>query len=333
MAKAAKSGKKPGAKKRVSRKAAPKRPRVDRGRGARGVPAVAASAGARRPARLISFDEVGTSPESTPSNPQYGLRILAEGDSWFSMGAIPSTNLLAELRFAQDTIIVNAAYPGDTIRHMSEISDNLPLRRMLVQKNFAYDWDLILLSGGGNDLIDAASSLIVPPAAGGGADPRSCVDATRLALLVADVQAGYRHIAALRAASERPANRNVPIVTHIYDFPTPRDSPAKFVGIPVRGPWLYRALERAGIADPALRQGICDYLLTALGNGIAALTGPADPIANFHIVATRGLLVRAAQGATGSSGDWQNEIHPNATGYRKLGAQIAPAIEALRVPA
>lgn len=328
MAKAAKSERKPPQKGRV-RKAPAKRPRATRVRGAAAAPV---ATGARRRAHLISFDEVGTSPENTPSNPQYALRILAEGDSWFSMGAIPSTNLLSELRFAQGTIIVNAAYPGDTIRHMSEIADNLPLRRMLVQKNFAYDWDVILVSGGGNDLIDAASSLIVAPVAGG-ADPRDYVDATRLALLIADVQAGCRILAALRAASERPANRNVPIVAHVYDFPTPRNSPAKFVGIPVRGPWLHRALERMGITDPALRQAICDYLLTALGDAIAALAAPPDPIANFHVVATRGLLTRAAPGAAGPSGDWQNEIHPNAAGYRKLGATIAPAVEALLAPA
>ena len=39
----------------------------------------------------------GESPLS-PDDPDYPWRMLAEGDSWFSIGAIPSSNLLYELR-------------------------------------------------------------------------------------------------------------------------------------------------------------------------------------------------------------------------------------------
>ena len=174
-------------------------------------------------------------------------------------------------------------------------------------------------------------SLIVAPPGGaaGSTNPADYVDHARLATLVEDVQAGYRRIAALRAASEIPANRAIPIVAHIYDYPTPRNSPAKFIGIPVRGPWLFPALNSAGVLDPTLRQAISDYLLRALGDGIAALgTGPGA-IANFHFVMTRDTLERAQPGATGSSGDWQNEIHPNVKGYKKLGEKLVAAIEAL----
>lgn len=286
----------------------------------------------RRKAHVISFEKaLAGEPGDVPSQAEYDWCILAEGDSWFSMGAIPSTNLTSELRFARSAIVVNAAYPGDTIRHMSEISDNQPLRKMLVERNFAFEWDLILLSGGGNDLIDAALSLVVPAPAGaaGSTDPADYVNHARLATLIEDVQAGYRRIAALRAASEVPANRTIPIVAHMYDYPTPRNSPARFVGIPVRGPWLFPALNSAGVLDPTLRQAISDSLLRALGDGIAALeTGPGA-IANFHVVKTRDTLERAQPGATGSSGDWQNEIHPNVTGYKNLGVKVVAAIEAL----
>ena len=286
----------------------------------------------RRKAHVTSFERaLAGEPGDVPSQAEYDWCILAEGDSWFSMGAIPSTNLTSELRFARSAIVVNAAYPGDTIRHMSEISDNQPLRKMLVERNFAFEWDLILLSGGGNDLIDAALGLVVAPPAGaaGSTDPAGYVNHARLATLVEDVQAGYRRIAALRAASEVPANRTIPIVAHMYDYPTPRNSPARFVGIPVRGPWLFPALNSAGVVDPTLRQAISDYLLRALGDGIAALRTGAGAIVNFHVVKTRDTLERAQPGATGSSGDWQNEIHPNVTGYKNLGEKVVAAIEAL----
>lgn len=301
-----------------------------RGGSPRPTAAGAAAKTFRSNAHVVSYDQVlAGAPGDVPSQAEYGLCILAEGDSWFSFGAIPGDNLLNELRFERRTIIVNAAYPGDTIRHLSELSDTLPLRRMLFARNFAFEWDLILLSGGGNDLIDAARSIIVAPPAGTSVDPLDYINGPRLATLIDDVQAGYRRLASLRDTSEIQANRDVPIVVHQYDFATPRHSPSKFLGTPVRGPWLAPALDGAGVHDPALRQAISDHLLRALGDGIAALAHGPDAIPNFHVVATRGTLDRADPAATGSSGDWLNEIHPKPKGYRKLGEKIAAAIEAL----
>lgn len=37
---------------------------------------------------------------SNPIDPEYQWHFLAEGDSWFTIGAIPSSNLLFELRLA-----------------------------------------------------------------------------------------------------------------------------------------------------------------------------------------------------------------------------------------
>lgn len=45
----------------------------------------------------------------------YRLRILAEGDSWFTIGAIPSSNLLYQLPLSRTAVILNLGYPGDTI--------------------------------------------------------------------------------------------------------------------------------------------------------------------------------------------------------------------------
>ena len=46
-----------------------------------------------------------------------------------------------------------------------------------------------------------------------------------------------------------------------------------------------------------------------------------DDRAGLHVVPTTGVpLVPADPAGTGSSGDWQNEIHPNKSGWRKLAA-------------
>ena len=59
-------------------------------------------------------------------------RFLAEGDSWFTISGVPAYNLLFELRFHKHTQIFICAQPGDTIKHMSQISENPLLRRAMI---------------------------------------------------------------------------------------------------------------------------------------------------------------------------------------------------------
>ena len=50
---------------------------------------------------------------------EFGYRFLAEGDSWFTIGALnplKNANLLFEMRFGQSACAVNCATPGDTLR-------------------------------------------------------------------------------------------------------------------------------------------------------------------------------------------------------------------------
>lgn len=106
---------------------------------------------------FVSWDEFG-SHEGLPGFPD--RKILAEGDSWFTLSGIPPYNLLLALRFPRPTRIVNCAMPGDTIKSMSQISGNRCLRQALSRWG-GIRWDLILLSGGGNDLIDRADDILI----------------------------------------------------------------------------------------------------------------------------------------------------------------------------
>ena len=74
----------------------------------------------------------------TPDNPDYPWHFLAEGDSWFTIAAIPSSNLLLELRLGRWTQILNLAYPGDTLRNIETLveqqgPDPLPGEEELLQ--------------------------------------------------------------------------------------------------------------------------------------------------------------------------------------------------------
>lgn len=264
---------------------------------------------------------MGDSPLS-PDDPDYDWRILAEGDSWFTIGAIPSSNLLYELRMKKSTVVLNLGYPGDTIANLSQLSSNTEFTRRLVHPNWASDWDALLLSGGGNDLIDQAADIIRATPTGSGKKADDYLDAGRLEAFKLGVQAGYRRIVALRDSDGSP-NQGKPIVVHTYDYPTPRPSPATFLIVPITRPWIHRVFEAYQVPK-SLRIKITDKMLDALAEAILEL---GRELPAFHVVDTRNLLERAAIDAKGNSGDWLNEIHPNSDGYRKVAKKLVAKLE------
>ena len=261
-------------------------------------------------------------PERNPDNARYKCRVLAEGDSWFTLGAVPSTNLLFNLEVTKPTALVTIAEPGDTIKRMGDPDRMLQLQRLIADRRFAYKWDAILLSGGGNDLIDSAPELLksVDPASD---DPADYVDAAALQRLVAEVQNAYAAIVAVRD-SETSQSKGKPIYVHTYDYPTPRDSAARFVGAGVLGPWLYPAFLLAQIPE-SMWLAVSDYLLDRLAEAILALDSQsgAKPLLGVFVVDTRKTLNRARLGSTSADADWANEIHPNTTGYKKLSQKLS----------
>jgi hypothetical protein len=262
--------------------------------------------------------------EGFPSFPD--LNLLAEGDSWFTISGLPAYNLLFELRFRKHTRIVNCGMPGDTITNMATIAGNRHLRQALAHGG--KPWDAILLSGGGNDLIDEADEIVLPKERrrANPQGPADYCDPECLDGLIRRIQEGYRRIAALRETPGGPGH-GVPILTHTYDYATPRNAPAVFV-FGALGPWLYRALtERAVPGSDWV--GLADHLIDRLAEGILALAQGPHAILGFHVVDTRGTLTRAELGHPGDSNDWQNEIHPNGGGYEKLAKKIEPVLEAL----
>lgn len=253
---------------------------------------------------------------------QYTHRMLAEGDSWFAWAHLnikPSSNILEQLEFREPAVIVNLAYSGDVIADISDTRQNMALYFELQ----ALRYDAILLSGGGNDLIDAlmpdeGAPIIVP---GDGATPQSYVDRAALHALANSVLSSYRRIIALRDKSD--LNATTPIVLHTYDYPTPRNAPAKFFGASASGPWLLPAMETAGVPQH-LYEPVTDGVFDTLAQALLKLH---DPARGVHVVDTRDTIERAQLNTTELSGDWINEIHPDAHGYallaRVVGATLA----------
>jgi hypothetical protein len=264
---------------------------------------------------IIRWDQRPTPNDS--NNPgRFAHKLLAEGDSWFTLGGVPQCNLLRSMNdLPFDSVIVTLADPGDRIRDMADIGDNANLRKAM-SKRFGYSWDVILLSGGGNDLIAYAKDLVQPRSDHVNSAPGDYVREERLDEVLQYIQRAYRKIAALRDAPNS-ACTGKPILTHTYDYTTPRNSPALIGPLKVSGPWLHPAFVAAGIPQPKWN-AVSDYLLDALAAAILELQQGSDPIANFNVVDTRGALVRAALDDEDNSNDWLNEIHPNQGGYTKL---------------
>lgn len=278
------------------------------------------------PGRVITFNGYGQDRYegtgiSGPDDPIFAKRILCEGDSWFSIGAVPSGNLLNPLRFAQETLLFNLARSGDTIKNMSDICSNPALIELIAEPNFSTKWDAIFISGGGNDLIDLANQIICTPSVGAGKAMLDYINRIELANLKWRVQQAYLKIAKLRDGNK---NSNTPIVTHVYDYPTPRNSKCKFLGMKVLGPWIYTALKQNDVPKK-FWISLTDYLFETLGTTILEMS---YRIENFHVIsATRETLVREKLGTTDyDGGDWLNEIHPSAKGYKKLAKVISPEL-------
>jgi lysophospholipase L1-like esterase len=257
---------------------------------------------------------------------QYDYRLLGEGDSWFAwahLNLAPSSNVLEQLTFRKPAVVVSLAYSGDVIRDISDSRHNMAFQFELQ----ALHYDAILLSGGGNDLIDALQpaggpAIIVP---GNGSTAKSYVDMAALRALTGDVIASYRRLIALRNSSD--ANGVTPIVLHTYDYPTPRNAKAKFLGQSARGPWLLPAMKSAAVPG-GLYNAVTDIVFDALAESLLKLD---DPVNHVHVVDTRNTIQRAELDTVGLSGDWINEIHPDAHGYALLAAKVGVRLAALGI--
>ena len=83
-------------------------------------------------ARIIRAGDIDKRfPERDPESALYKHRVLAEGDSWFTLGAVPGSNVLFHIQTAQSTAVVSIAKPGDTIIHMGDPARMLQLRRLV----------------------------------------------------------------------------------------------------------------------------------------------------------------------------------------------------------
>jgi lysophospholipase L1-like esterase len=210
----------------------------------------------------------------------------------------------------------------------------------------AEKWSGLLLSAGGNDLIDALQVfpffsngktvprhqrlLLTEEEWGSGTDPGRYLSDEGWTTFKDHMSLQYRALIERRDSNRSP-NKLIPTFFHVYDYPTPRNAPAGMFPKQT-GPWLYPAVQAYRI-PPEDWIPLARRLIDRLAEFVAAIL---QQLPSCHLVDTRGCLIPADMGSIGPNHDWQNEIHPTRTGYRKVADMYAQKITAVlsldRVP-
>ena len=270
--------------------------------------------------------------------------ILAQGDSWFSIGAIPFTatsNILFEMSLRRAACAVNCARPGATLRNMVEWVRQPEFTERLSGIQ-VIEWSAVFISGGGNDLINAVNARCSAEFDPEDQQHRLLLTRNERGGAAAASPAGYisepgwrmfrdhltYHFLDLVEQREAGKAKGSPMFFHTYDYPTPRNAPAG-LGF---GPWLYDAMLEYEVppADwDALATELIKRLAALLSDIIVAINGEYGRDMNLHLINSLGKLDRAADGTSGRSGDWQNEIHPTRAGYGKLAQTWTAAVDPL----
>ncbi|HVZ46685.1 MAG TPA: hypothetical protein VHA82_22960 [Ramlibacter sp.] len=239
--------------------------------------------------------------------------LLCEGDSWMDRSSPAQLSLPWALQESFDAsghnaLLVNLSHFGDTMVRIGEHVNGEFLE--WVSSNRLYR--AILVSAGGNDFIDAA---LDPPVGEGllnvhraGMTGADHVNATAVKQLRDDYL--HRHFATLVDAVRHSPQGDVKIYLNSYCVPVARNAPA----YPGGKSWLARAYTNHGI-PASLWPAVTEEVFRQIG---LVVQDWAASYANVVQVPTTLANLDPATAATGSSGDWANEIHPNAKGWRKL---------------
>lgn len=221
-----------------------------------------------------------------------GLRLLAEGDSWFQYPVL--------LRDVVDNLsahyaVYSEASAGDTLANM--LGGLTQLESLIREHRF----DGLLLSAGGNDIAGKALLDHLLPHTEERPNPESYLG-NRFSNFLADTRRSYDEFFR-RLTTAFP---ELHIFCHGYDWPYPR----------ANGSWLAPALMERQI--PATVQ--FDILHLMIDRYYDALKATADRYAGrVHVVDCRS--------AVGDIGEWFDELHPRNSGFVRVSERFSRAID------
>jgi hypothetical protein len=231
------------------------------------------------------------------------MKLVAAGDSWnaypkllFTGGGL--ADHLAKL--LKPTEYINIAHPGDATIVSVGLTDGKKLEASVPGA------DILLFSGGGDDIAGDQFQIWIHQKQSD--DITTAIHWNRLNAALDLAIADYEELTEIRDTKAPDCL----IVTHSYDFPV-KSKLGK--GVLWLGPWLKPGLDYCGWTNLDEQVAIVKLILNEFNNRLAKFA--ATNRKHLH-VNTQGIL---------GEGDWQNEIHPNHSGWQKVAQKIYTAIQ------
>lgn len=221
-----------------------------------------------------------------------GLRIVAEGDSWFQYPFLLD-DVIDHLSDGAAILCLSGAM--HLVREMLDQGELVPAVE-------AQQPDLILLSGGGNDLLGEGRLARVLPDYRPGEPAQWYLREGGFAAALDDVMAAW----AEQLRRVRAVAPDTPILAHSYAH-----------AIPAGGRWLGRPMAMLGIADPALQRAIVAAMIDAFHERLSALVASVGKAA---VADCRGVVADRL---------WDDELHPTSDGYAAVAGVFVGHIRAL----
>jgi hypothetical protein len=258
----------------------------------------------------------------------FKYRLLVEGDSWMDRSAMFHTSLLQKLApkmdaAGDDVLIINLSRFGDTMRRMGDLRgrrvppvDRYRLRLEVRCRAAERRWQRF------HRRRPRSRCRQGHPEESGRRTPagtRPGLPRPRCGRHPGRRVSGAKLCRPLQSEVQASRHAGVPIFLNLYDTPVARDAPA----FPGGRSWLFEAYRKNAI-PPQLWPDLTGAIFADVQR---AVRGGRPVAADLHCVPTTGTLAAADPDATASSGDWLNEIHPNAAGWEKLAGVWQKAIK------
>ncbi len=256
---------------------------------------------------MMSHSEQRQFIEATHRHPSLP-RIYCYGDSWFQYPFRPvDLQKQLERHYRRQCLFANDSAPG---RESGEIKRRLPGMRSRLA-----DWeiDILLLSMGGNDVVGSELREFLKPAnepqpaevEPPPGTPQVVIDHVRLSAFRSTLNyLGDDFDRVLDARDQvAPACH---VLINSYDYPFPDGRPFK-KGPIVTKPWMKPYFEEVGLVEFARQRELSVWLIDQFFGATSLI---ANSRRGVTVVDSRGQLPRVAQ--------WDNEIHPNGSGFRHI---------------
>lgn len=240
-----------------------------------------------------------------------GIRILAEGDSWFAyprkfilLGS--DANVIDHLGGNPDLLIYNTSNNGDEASEMISGEQKFSLIKRLTYNEF----DFMLFSGGGNDLVGRYDfDFVLRERSDESMGWRECINDERLTLKLKQLECTYRILCQL--VEEHSTNPNIKIVTHTYDVAPPRQTGFELFDLfPLGKSWMHPYLEKYNIRNPDDQKAVVAHMLSGFRDMLR------------HVAVDHPILQVVDTHGTVADDQWRNEIHPTSQGFGLIADKI-----------